>query len=124
MAVIIAPTLVIDHALRDAGIPITGISVGTLTDRTTWHAFYAAAATDAQRAQGDVILATIDPQDPITIASIKAEVAAAIDADLLIQAVAQVDFEERQKLTVKAGQALLTAAQTKARVKAIYLSLL
>ena len=47
-----------------------------------------------------------------------------IDDDLLIQAVAQLDYEERQKLQVKNGQTLRTAAECKARVKAIYRSLL
>lgn len=50
--------------------------------------------------------------------------AAWIDDDRLIQAVAQLDFEERQKLQVKAGQTLLTAAQCKARIRAIYRGLL
>lgn len=51
-------------------------------------------------------------------------VAALIDDNRVIQAVAQLDFEERQKLQVKPGQALRTAAECRARVKAIYLSLL
>lgn len=46
------------------------------------------------------------------------------DTNALVQAVAQLDFEERQKLTVKTGQTLRTAAECKARVKAIYRSLL
>lgn len=46
------------------------------------------------------------------------------DDNALIQAVAQLDFEERQKLQVKAGQTLRTAAECKARVKAIYRTLL
>lgn len=50
--------------------------------------------------------------------------AGAIDDEAALQAVAQLDFEERQKLTVKNGQTLLTAAQCKARLKAIYKSLL
>jgi hypothetical protein len=62
--------------------------------------------------------------DAEAAAAIKDTQASAIDADLLIQAVAQLDYEERQKLTVKAGQTLLTPAQCRARVKAIYRSLL
>jgi hypothetical protein len=57
-------------------------------------------------------------------AALKDVQATDIDADLLIQAVAQLDYEERQKLTVINGQTLRTAAQCKARVKAIYRSLL
>jgi hypothetical protein len=54
----------------------------------------------------------------------KSSRADSIDRDLLIQAIAQLDYEERQKLQVKASQTLLTPAQCKARVRAIYLSLL
>jgi hypothetical protein len=46
------------------------------------------------------------------------------DTDLMLRAVAQLDFEERQKLVVEAGQTLRTQAQCLARVKAIYRALL
>lgn len=50
------------------------------------------------------------------------------DADLntnkIIQAVARLDFEERQKLEVKVGQTLRTQQQCLDRIKAIYRSLL
>lgn len=62
--------------------------------------------------------------DAQAIDAIRDAQAADIDDNLLIQAVAQFDFEERQKLTVKAGQTLLTAPQARARVRAIYRSLL
>ena len=47
-----------------------------------------------------------------------------INDDALIQAVAMLDFEERQKLTLKVGQTLLTAPEYRARIRAIYRSLL
>lgn len=47
-----------------------------------------------------------------------------IDIDPMIQAAIRLDFEERQKLQVKAGQTLKTAAECKARLKEIYQSLL
>lgn len=50
--------------------------------------------------------------------------AANIDLDAALQAVAQLDFEERQKLQVKAGQSLRTAAECRARLRVIYRSLL
>lgn len=50
--------------------------------------------------------------------------AALIDDNALIQAVAMLDFEERQKLQVKAGQTLRTPAECKARIRAIYRALL
>lgn len=50
--------------------------------------------------------------------------AAEIDTDLLIQAAAQLDYEERQKLMVKVGETLRTPAECTARIKAIYRRLL
>lgn len=47
-----------------------------------------------------------------------------INTNKLIQAVARLDFEERQKLTVRAGQTLRTAPECLDRIKAIYRSLL
>lgn len=76
--------LVLDRALRDAGLPIDGVSVGDPLVRSTWKAFYQASATPAQRTQGDALLATIDPQDAATIANIKADFAMAnVDEDVL-----------------------------------------
>jgi len=54
----------------------------------------------------------------------RATLANSVDGNLLMQAVAQLDYEERQKLQVKAGQTLLTPAECKARIKAIYRGLL
>lgn len=67
---------VLDRALRDAGIPIDGVSIGDPLNRTTWRAIYTATATPAQRAQGDALLQTVDPQDPAIIANIKQDLAA------------------------------------------------
>lgn len=47
-----------------------------------------------------------------------------IDMNAALQAIAQLDFEERQKLQVKVGLVLRTAAECKARLKSIYKSLL
>src|SRR5438094_4956367 len=68
---LIPPILVIERTLKDAGIPIDGVSVGSAADRSTWRAFYQAAATAAQRTQGDGLLLTLDPQDPTVVAAIK-----------------------------------------------------
>ena len=54
----------------------------------------------------------------------KDAVAAQLDTNLAVQALAQLDFEERQKLVVTSGKTLLTAQQCKARIRAIYRSLL
>lgn len=84
MALAILAVQVLDRALRDAGVPIDGVSVGNTADRSTWKAFYTAAATPAQRAQGDNLLLTFDPQDAATIASVKADIATGLtDADVM-----------------------------------------
>lgn len=114
----------LDRALTAAGIPILGVSVGAEADRATWIVQYHPSATTQQRTDGDTLRGTFDPTSQAAIDAEKAERASNADTDLLIQAVARVDFEERQKLTVKAGQTLLTAAETKARIRAIYQSLL
>jgi hypothetical protein len=113
----------LDRALRLAGIPIVGVS-GNEADRSSWRIDYHPSATAQQRTDGETLRGTFDPFSQAAIDAEKAERAASSDTDLLIQAVARVDFEERQKLTVKAGQTLLTAAETKARIRAIYQSLL
>ena len=47
-----------------------------------------------------------------------------MDPRLAIRALAQLDYEERQKLQVQVGQTLRTVPQCLARFKAIYLGLL
>jgi hypothetical protein len=112
------------RALQQAGIPVDGVSIGRPDDKSTWRVDYAPAATAQHRVDGDALKSSFNPDDPAVVTSEKAAQAASADTDLLLQAVAQVDFEERQKLTVKAGQTLLTAAQCKARIRAVYQSLL
>lgn len=114
----------LDRALKLAGIPIVGVSVGTETDRATWRVDYHPSATAQHHADGETLRATFDPLSQTALDAEKAEMAAALDNNALIQAVARLDFEERQKLTVKAGQTLLTAAETKARIRTIYQGLL
>lgn len=114
----------LDRALRAAAIPILSVSVGSEADRATWAIQYDPSATAQHRTDGEALRQTFDPLSQAAIDAEKAAFAAAIDANPLIQAVAQLDFEERQKLVVINGQTLRTAAQCKARVRAIYQSLL
>lgn len=114
----------LDRALRAAGIPIIGVSVGSEADRTTWLVQYALSATAQHRTDGEALRVSFDPVAQTASDAEKAELASLADADPLLQALAQLDFEERQKLTVRAGQTLLTAAQCRARLKTIYQSLL
>lgn len=81
---LISPIVVLDRALRDAGIPIDGLAMGHPTNKATWVVYYTVAATPAQRAQGDALLQTFDTQDATTIANIKADYAMSqVDADIL-----------------------------------------
>jgi len=48
----------------------------------------------------------------------------AMDVRIALRALAQLDYEERQKLQVQVGQTLRTVPQCLARFKAIYLGLL
>lgn len=105
--------LVLDRALRDLGIPIDGVSVGDPNDRATWRAFYQATATAAQRTQGDLLLATIDPQDLTTVNEIKQDMAVSDATKDLIVSVAQALWEAIPVPT-------LTLAQLRARVIALY----
>lgn len=110
---IIPVVMVVDRALRDAAIPIDGVSVGDPTDRSTWKAFYQASATAQQRAQGDALLLTIDPQDPAILAEIKQDFAIADATKDLIVSLAQALWEAIPVPTV-------TLAQLRARVIALY----
>jgi hypothetical protein len=112
--------LVLDRALRDAGLPIDGVSVGDPADRSTWKAFYQVSATAAQRTQGDQLLATIDPQDPTTVANIKADLATTDANRELIRAIVQGLYEAIPNPPV----ALDTLAKLRARILQIYRGLL
>lgn len=99
-------------------------TVSAVVARGGWVVTYLDTATQADRDTVAAILAAFTEADPTVIADAQAFDADGIDTDVLIQAVAQLDFEERQKLTVRSGQTLLTAPQCRARAKAIYRSLL
>lgn len=114
----------LDAALKAAGIPIAGVSIGNTADPQTWTIRYLPSATAQQQTAGAAIVASFNPANPDVLSGTKDRIAELIDTDLLIQAVAQLDYEERQKLQVKAGQTLRTPAECKARAKVIYRSLL
>lgn len=50
----------LDHALKAAGLPIVGVSVGNPDDRSTWTIHYAENATDEQRATAAAVLRTFN----------------------------------------------------------------
>jgi hypothetical protein len=93
----IAPMLALDYAIRrafaDAGIPLTTVSIGSVTVRSTWTVVYGAAATPAQIAQGVQILATLDPQEATTLANIKADLTVGLVDDEVLTALARSLYE-------------------------------
>jgi len=61
---------IVDEALKAAGIPIDGVSIGQKADRSTWSVHYGSGATKAQQVAGDALLASVDvsPQpDPVVV---------------------------------------------------------
>jgi len=60
---------------RRASIPIRGVSIGTLDDRTTWKVDYK-GATDEQQAAGEALLASYDPKQDTAFLEEQAEKAA------------------------------------------------
>lgn len=89
---VIPVIMVLERAVRDAGIPIAGISVGDPNNRATWSATYINGVTDQQKAQVVQILATIDPQDATIVSNIKTDLAQAVGVDVLT-AIAQALWE-------------------------------
>jgi hypothetical protein len=59
----IATAAIVDAAVRAAGIPIDGVSIGVDGDRTTWAVAFQPAATAAQRSTAATILATLVVDD-------------------------------------------------------------
>lgn len=107
--------LVVDRVLRDAGIPLDGVSIGTPADRGTWVVAYTGGATPAQIAAGNALLLTLDPADPTTIAAIKNDLAIALNSEIL-QALAMAVWEAIPAPT-------MTKLQLRNRIIAIYKTL-
>jgi hypothetical protein len=117
MPILVSLTDVLDHALRDAGIPIVGVSVGDALDRQTWRAIFLPAATPAQKTQAAALLATIDSQDAATVANVKADLAQGRANEDLIRAVGQGLWEAIPAPT-------MTLPQLRSRILVIYKGLL
>ena len=59
----------LDRALRLAGIPIQGVSIGSPADRTTWQIHFAPEATAQHRVDGEALRATFNPASPEVVAA-------------------------------------------------------
>ena len=97
----------LDRAIRSAGIPITGVSIGDDANKATWCVL----PRDLQAAAQPTIDA-FNPNDP---AHATAEKDAEIDGLKALRALAEATFELKSQAWTK--------AQFLARVKAIYRSL-
>jgi hypothetical protein len=112
------------RALKAAGIPIVGVSIGRPGDRSTWRIDYAPEATAAQRTAGEALKASFDPDAVDVLAAEKDAEATRIADDVLIRALARATWEELQKCQPKNGQTLLDLQGFRDRVKAIVRNLL
>jgi hypothetical protein len=113
----IAPIQTVERALRDAGIPIDGVSIGTLADRSTWRAFYQLAATDQQRAQGDALILSVDLADPTLLAEVRADLSTMRMNDEAVRAIVQGLWESIPAPT-------MTLVQLRSRILTIYRGLI
>lgn len=100
----------LDRALRRAGIPIVGVTIGAVGTRGSWAIVFLPEATPAQRTQAVSILATYDADTDVTIVNELAQ------ADLDVKAIKAVAIWTAQKLSIP-------LATMKAEVLAIYKSL-
>ena len=71
---------VVDQALREAGIPILGVSIANRADRATWRVDFDPAATAAQRSAAATLLTTVAIDAAAQTAQDQKEAQAQIDA--------------------------------------------
>lgn len=76
---------IVDSALRTAGIPILGVSIGTDGDRSTWSVQFDPSATSAQRTQAASILASVAVDAAAQHTQDQTDVKAFVDALPLVQ---------------------------------------
>lgn len=113
----IAAILVVERTLRDAGIPIEGVSLGSLADRSTWRAFYTAAATEPQKAQGDALLLSLDLNDATVLAEVRADLSGVRMNDEALRAIVQALWEAIPAPT-------MTLLQLRNRILVLYRALI
>jgi hypothetical protein len=102
----------VDTAVRAAGIPIDGVSIGVVANRATWVCHFQAAATPAQQAQAQTILDTV-----VVDAPTQSDATAIEEVDLKVLRAVSVALWEC------IPSPLLTKPQLRARAIAIWKSL-
>lgn len=81
----------LDRVLRQAGIPMAGVSIQDDTNKATWRVDFLPGATDPQKQQAASIIANFDPLDPAVLAAeLEAIALTDIDQNKVIQAVVMV----------------------------------
>lgn len=63
----------VDLALRAAGLPILGVSIGNRTDKTTWRVDFTPEATDKQRTEAAALISAFEPAVDVELAPITLE---------------------------------------------------
>lgn len=109
----------VDAALRAAGVPILGVSIGTPTNRATWSVQFDPSATAAHKAQAASVLASVvvDPADPVVIAAQLDRDAQSAASQVVAKALLAVQLEGRLGRPLTLGDlAALQALWTRARV--------
>lgn len=72
-------------AMRNAAIPIVGVSIGTPADRATWRVDFDPSATPAQRTQAASLLTTVIVDTAAQHTQDQTDVKAYIDAMPLVE---------------------------------------
>jgi hypothetical protein len=106
----------LDQTLRAQGIPIAGVSIGTLADRATWKVQYDASATAQQKTDGAALVATFDPAAPAVVTAQQDREAMGDVDQKVLRAVSQALWEAIPAPTV-------TKVQLRARAIAIWKTL-
>lgn len=104
-----------DRALRVAGIPIVGVSIGVDADRSTWRIQYDASATAQHRVDGEALRVTFDPfaQSVLDAEVTDRAAVASVDKDRLAS------YALIAKTVDPAGWAALTVAGKVAKVQGL-----
>ena len=113
--------ILVDTALRAAGVPFVGVSFGSLTDRATWAVTFQSGATPAHVAAAATVLATVAIDAPAQAAQDQRDAQGQIDAlPLWAKALALALLDEINALRVAGSLAPRPAGQALAamRIKA------
>lgn len=107
----------IDSALRNAGLPIVGVSVSVFADRATWSVVWEAIPTEAERVEAQRIIGAVDV---MTADEKERDFVERMDNDRLLRLLFEMNFDQENRLRAAAGQQVVTRGQYLDAIKAIY----